>query len=307
MLPRTLHADEPSPQSDWSAGAVRLLTERCPGRRTGRPRRAGVSSFGISGTNAHVILEESPVGEAAPEDTTPEPVLAAETPLLAWLVSGRSGEALAAQAERLGAWLAARPDLNPADVAWSLARTRSAFEHRAVVTGQDRDELAAGLAAVAAGQPASGVMTGTAAGESRVGFVFAGQGSQRAGMAAGLHAASPVFAAVFDRTCGLLEDQLGEPVAEVVLGRAHAERADETLFAQAGLFAVQAGLVAVLAGCGITPDAVAGHSVGEIAAAYTAGVLSLEDACALVAARGRLMQALPAGGAMAPSRRPRPR
>ena len=297
-LPATLHAGEPSPHVDWSAGAIRLLSEPVPWEANGHPRRAGISSFGISGTNAHIIVEEPPAGDTAPQTTAPEPVLAAESPLLAWLVSGRSPDARTAQAGRLAGFVSARPDLDPADVAWSLARTRSAFAHRAVITGQDRDELAAGLAALAAGQPAPGVTTGTAAGESRVGFLFSGQGSQRAGMAAGLYAASPVFASVFDRVCALLEDQLGEPVADVVLGRAHPERADETLFAQAGLFAVQAGLVALLAGCGIVPEAVAGHSVGEVAAAYVAGVLSLEDACALVAARARLMQALPGGGAM---------
>ena len=296
MLPRTLHVDEPSREVDWSAGSVRLLAEPVPWQASDHPRRAGVSSFGISGTNAHVIIEEPPAGDAAPA-AEPEPVLA-DSGVLSWLVSGRSAEALAAQAGRLGEWLAARPDLDPADVAWSLARTRSAFAHRAVVTGQDRDELAAGLAAVATGQPAPGAVAGVVAGEPRVGFLFSGQGSQRAGMAAGLYAASPVFAAVFDRVCGLLEAELGEPVADVVLGRGGAERADETLFAQAGLFAVQAGLVALLAGCGIVPEAVAGHSVGEVAAAFVAGVLSLEDACALVAARARLMQALPGGGAM---------
>ena len=135
----------------------------------------------------------------------------------------------------------------------------------------------------------------------RVGFVFAGQGAQRAGMGAELHAASPVFAAAFDQACALLEAELGVPVAEVVLGRGGPDaggRADQTVFAQAGLFAVGAGLVALLASCGITPDAVAGHSVGEVTAAYAAGVLSLEDACVLVAARARLMQALPSGGAM---------
>ena len=186
-------------------------------------------------------------------------------------------------------------------MAWSLATTRSSFEHRAVITGAGRDELAAGLAAVAAGKPAAGVTTGSApaGGGVRVGFLFAGQGAQRAGMGAGLHAASPVFAAAFDQACALLEAELGVPVAEVVLGSDQDDdRADQTVFAQAGLFAVGAGLVALLAAAGITPDAVAGHSVGEVTAAYAAGVLSLEDACVLVAARARLMQALPGGGAM---------
>jgi len=220
--------------------------------------------------------------------------------LVAWPVSARSAGGLAAQAGRLADWVAARPELDPADVGWSLAVTRSVLEHRAVVLGVGRQELIAGLAAVASGQPQAGVVTGAVpvGGAGRVGFVFSGQGSQRAGMGAGLYAASPVFAGVFDRVCGLLEAELGVPVRDVVLGAGDDARADQTVFAQAGLFAVQAGLVAVLAGCGITPDAVAGHSVGEVAAAWAAGVVSLEDACALVAARGRLMQALPAGGAM---------
>ena len=313
VLPQTLHAGEPSPHVDWSAGEVRLLTEPVPWPAGGSPRRAGVSSFGISGTNAHAILEEPP---AAGDDVAAEaagdgsggaavaepavPVLAPRS--LAWLVSARTAGGLAAQAGRLREFAEARPDLDPADVGYSLAVTRSAFEHRAVITGADPDELLAGLSAVAAGQPGPGVVAGTAAAGVRVGFVFSGQGSQRAGMGAELYAASPVFAAAFDEACGLLEERLGVPVAEVVLGRGPDGgpdgRADQTLFAQAGLFAVQAGLVALLAACGITPDAVAGHSVGEVAAAYAAGVLSLEDACALVAARARLMQALPEGGAM---------
>jgi pimaricinolide synthase PimS2 len=219
-------------------------------------------------------------------------------------VSGRSAAALSAQAARLGVFAAGRPGLDPADVAWSLATTRSVLGYRAVVTGSGREELVAGLAGLAAGEPGPGVVLGSvpAGGAGRVGFVFSGQGAQRAGMAAGLHAASPVFAAAFDAAAGLLEAELGVPVAEVALGRGPGgdqdARADQTLFAQPALFAMQAGLAALLAACGIAPDAVAGHSVGEVAAAHAAGVLSLEDACRLVAARARLMQKLPAGGAM---------
>jgi acyl transferase domain-containing protein len=307
-LPCTLHADEPSPHVDWSAGEVRLLTVPAPWPISEEPRRAGVSGFGLSGTNVHIILEEAPAaardtgGESpeGPAEDDDRPVRALTGDATPWLVSGRSAQALVAQAGRLARWAASRPGLDPAEVAWSLATTRTTFEHRAVVTGAGPAELLAGLAGLAAGRPAPGVLTGTPrpGGAGRVGFLFAGQGSQRAGMGAALHAASPVFAATFDAACGLLEAELGVPVAEVVLGGADDERAVQTLYAQPGLFGLQAGLVALLASCGITPGAVAGHSVGEVAAAYAAGVLSLEDACALVAARARLMQALPAGGAM---------
>ncbi|QKG19194.1 type I polyketide synthase [Actinomadura verrucosospora] len=303
-LPRTLHVDEPSPHVDWSSGAVRLLAEPVRWVGDGRSRRAGVSAFGISGTNAHVILEEPPAPEEGLADVpeeSPIPVLAGAP--LAWTVSGRTASGLAAQARRLGEFVSARPDVNAADVGWSLATTRTAFEYRAVVLGSGREDLTAGLAAVASGESKPDVLTGVApaGGAGRVGFVFAGQGSQRAGMAAGLYEASPVFAETFDQVCGLLEAELGFSVADVALGRSDdAEaRADWTVFAQAGLFAVQAGLLAVLEACGVRPDAVAGHSVGEVAAAYAAGVVSLPDACRLVAARGRLMQALPEGGAMA--------
>ncbi|BBB02225.1 putative modular polyketide synthase [Actinacidiphila reveromycinica] len=294
-LPRTLHADEPSPHIDWTAGNVRLLQEARAWPATGgRVRRAGVSSFGISGTNAHVILEEAPVEEeASPVGVTVPGVVGGVVP---WVVSGRSEGALRGQAARLRELVLARPDMDPVDVGWSLASSRSVFEHRAVVTGDHVE----GLSAVAEGAAVPGVVSGVARGGARVGFVFAGQGSQRAGMAAGLYAASPVFAAVFDRVCGLLGSHLDVPLREVVLDGVEGDaRADLTVFAQAGLFALQVGLVEVLAACGVRPAVVAGHSVGEVAAAYVAGVLSLEDACALVAGRGRVMQALPEGGAMA--------
>ncbi len=339
-LPPTLHAREPSPHVDWTAGQVRLLTEPTPWPAGRGPRRAGVSAFGISGTNAHLILEEAPAEEASgravtagargsvagdPEagDSAPGEKAGAgqqaqgasgqPAPLgglvrsgghLAWLVSARTAAGLRAQAGRLAAWAQARPGLAAADIGWSLATTRSTFEHRAVITGTTQQELAAKLAALATGESAAGMIAGSVPPgmRGRVGFLFSGQGSQRAGMAAELHAASPVFAAAFDAAVGLLEELLGEPVAEMALGRTVAglgdPRADQTLFAQPCLFAVQAGLVALLAAYGVRPDAVAGHSVGEVGAAYTAGVLSLEDACRLVAARARGMQALPGGGAM---------
>ncbi|WP_435838040.1 type I polyketide synthase, partial [Streptomyces chrestomyceticus] len=319
QLPRTLHADVASSHVDWSAGEVRLLTESVPWPVGERPRRAGVSAFGISGTNAHVILEEGPPVESGEAD---EPAgggsgaagtagsagsVADGAPVLAdagaWVVSGRTAEALSAQAGRLREWMTARPELRPADVGWSLAATRSAFEHRAVVLGTEREALLSGLHKVAAGGSAPEVVSGVARPDARVGLVFSGQGAQWAGMGRGLYAGSTVFAEMFDRVCGLLELELGTDVRlrDVILegdGDA-AELADQTLYAQAGLFAFSVALAAVLKAAGVVPDAVVGHSVGEVAAAHVAGVLSLSDACALVAARARLMQELPPGGAMA--------
>ncbi len=293
VLPATLFADEASPHVDWSADTVRLLTESKPWPAGETPRRAGVSAFGISGTNGHIILEEAPLpGEVAEPAEPATPVLSGSD-TVAWLVSGRTADAVAGQAGRLREFALAGPELAPRDVAWSLATTRSMFEHRAVVVGSDREELAAGLA----GRSISGAVRGSA----RVGFVFSGQGSQRAGMGAGLYAASPVFAEVFDQVCVLLEAELGLPVADVVLGRVEPDAsfgADATVYAQSGLFAFQVGVVSLLKAAGVSPAAVAGHSVGEVAAAWAAGVLSLEDGARLVATRARLMQALPEGGAM---------
>ncbi|MEU4205632.1 type I polyketide synthase, partial [Streptomyces sp. NPDC026294] len=305
-LPRTLHADVASSHVDWSAGEVRLLTESVPWPAGERPRRAGVSAFGISGTNAHVILEDAPPvesGEVGESDEAGSGTVGAVAGAGAWVVSGRTAEALSAQAGRLREWVLARTELCAADVAWSLAATRSAFEHRAVVLGTERDALLSGLHKLAAGTSSSEVVSGVARSDVRVGLVFAGQGAQWAGMGRGLYAGSAVFAEVFDRVCGLLELELGTEVhlRDVILegdGEA-AELADQTLYAQAGLFAFEVALAAVLKAAGVVADAVVGHSVGEVAAAHVAGVLSLPDACALVAARARLMQELPSGGAMA--------
>ena len=301
-LPRSLYAGEPSPHVDWSAGSVRLLDEPRPWHANGRPRRAGVSSFGISGTNAHLILEEPPASDdavAGPGDGDAAVVLSARMPV-PWLVSARSQAGLRAQAGRLHEYASTRPGLDLADAAWSLAVSRPALEHRAVVTGDSREELLAGLAALASGAESPAVTTGPA-GAGVVGktvVVFPGQGSQYPGMGRELREASPAFAAVFDEACGILSGLLGVPVGDLVLNGSREELAG-TAVAQAGLFAVGAGLSRLLEASGMVPDIVLGHSVGEVAAAYAAGILSLQDACTLVAARGRLMQGLPPGGAMA--------
>ncbi|WP_068187165.1 type I polyketide synthase [Mycobacterium sp. UM_CSW] len=289
MLPATLHVDEPSPHVDWSLGAVSLLTEARPWPAHGKALRAGVSSFGISGTNAHVIIEAAPAGS---ERVVQRP----EPPVVPWVVSAKSATALASQATRLATHLRSHAELDVADVAWSLAG-RSNFEHRAVVVGGDRDGLLAGLDELARNELAGSVIRGTATAGGKTVFVFPGQGSQILGMGRELHAAYPVFAEAFDAVLGELDQHLLRPLRDVMWGE------DENLlstteFAQPALFAVEVALFRLLESWGVRPDFVMGHSVGEITAAHVAGVLSLQNAAVLVAARGRFMQALPAGGAM---------
>ena len=288
-LPRTLHVAEPTPEVDWSAGAVRLLTHEHPWPPTDRPRRAGVSSFGLSGTNAHLVLEQ------APETAEPAGALLVSAGVVPWVVSARGVAGLRGQAERLRSYVAERPELDLVTVARSLAGTRSALDQRAVVVGRDREELLAGLAALAAGEQHSAVVAGTVTtGSADLGWLFTGQGSQRLGMGRELSAVFPVFAETWDEVCGLL----GLDLKAVVWGEAAGEL-ERTGWAQLGIFALQVSLARLLGSWGVIPRGVAGHSVGEIAAAYVAGVLSLENACTLVSARARLMGALPAGGAMA--------
>ncbi|WP_344399433.1 type I polyketide synthase, partial [Streptomyces longisporus] len=215
QLPRTLHAEEASPHIDWSAGEVSLLTESVAWPAGKRVRRAGVSSFGISGTNAHVIVEEAPAVEPAEASDESDPQVPVVSGAGVWLVSGRSAEALVAQAGRLREWVVDRPGLGAAEVGWSLAVSRSVFEHRAVVLGGGRDELVAGLECVAAGVSSGAVVSGVARTGARVGLVFAGQGSQWLGMGRGLYEGSAVFARVFDQVSGLLELELGVSVRDV--------------------------------------------------------------------------------------------
>ncbi|MFJ2805919.1 type I polyketide synthase [Kitasatospora sp. NPDC087271] len=271
VLPKSLHIDRPSAVVDWTAGSIDLLTEARPWPEVDRPWRAGVSSFGISGTNAHVILEQAP---AVTERTEDQRVLPAVVPLV---LSGRSENALETHLARASAL-----ELSPLDIGFSLATGRSAFEYRAVLLA-----CSEGLTEVARGVAA----------DRSTAFLFSGQGSQRLGMGQELYARFPVFADAFDAVCAVLDEHLEQPLRAVVWGE-DAELLNRTAYAQAGLFAVEVALYRLVESLGLRPDLVAGHSIGEIAAAHVAGVFSLGDACALVAARGRLMQALPSGGAM---------
>ncbi|MER5338507.1 SDR family NAD(P)-dependent oxidoreductase, partial [Micromonospora sp. NPDC002717] len=297
VVPPTLHVDEPTPEVDWSAGAVSLVTEATPWPAMDRPRRSAVSSFGVSGTNAHTILEQAPAPQPAPAAAAP----AVERPVVPVLVSARDAAGLAGQAQRWATRLAADETLRPIDVAFSSVTSRSTLDHRAVVPATGRDDLLAGLRALASGEPSGGVVAGQAGGRGSLAVLFSGQGAQRAGMGRELSEAFPVFATALDEVCARLDPLLPRPLREVLFaeaGTAEAALLDQTVFTQAGLFAVEVALFRLVESFGVVPDFVGGHSIGEITAAYVAGVLSLADAAALVAARGRLMQALPAGGGM---------
>jgi pimaricinolide synthase PimS1 len=308
VLPKTLHVDAPSSKVDWEAGEIELLTEAEPWEPNGRPWRAGVSSFGVSGTNAHLILEEAPkpaderakAGDLASGDAegTEAPVaLPGPTPLV---LSAKSEPALVAQAERLASHLKADPGLDPTDVAFSLATTRAALEHRAVALGEDREQLLEALSSLATGTPSANTITTTAR-SGRLAYLFTGQGSQRAGMGRELYESHSTYAKALDETCAELDPQMDRPLKELLFaepGSPEAALLDHTTYAQPALFATEVAMFRLLESLGLKPDLLAGHSIGEISAAHVAGVLSLQDACRLVAARARLMGALPEGGAM---------
>ncbi|WP_225821465.1 type I polyketide synthase [Streptomyces naphthomycinicus] len=293
-LPASLYADRPSPHVDWSSGAVRLLDRARPWPRSDRPRRAAVSSFGIGGTNAHVIIEEPPAPAA-------DPLPGRRFPVTPWLVGGGDEAGLRAHAAVLASELAGEE--GALDVAYSLATTRAPLTHRAAVVAPDTQGLLAGLRDLAAGADGPAVLRGTARTRPKLALLCAGQGAQRSGMGRELRAAFPVFDAAFTALCEEFTPWLDRPLPEVIDapddGPLH-----RTDYAQPALFAYEVALHTLLTECGVRPDHLLGHSVGELAAAHVAGVFSRADAVRLVAARGRLMAALPEGGAMAAVRAP---
>ncbi|MGW3275665.1 beta-ketoacyl synthase N-terminal-like domain-containing protein, partial [Streptomyces kronopolitis] len=302
LLPQTLHLDAPSTHVDWADGAVELLAAPTTWPDHGRPRRAGISSFGFSGTNAHVILEQpEAAGPDTPADGTRQAPDAHDTdtaPLpVVWPLSARSPEALRALATALHTHAAGHPDLPAAAVGHALATTRATFEHRAVAHGTDRAGLLTALHGLAAGEPATGALDGVAQPGARTAFLFTGQGAQRPGMGHELHRTFPVFAQALDEICDHFAGHLDRPLRDVMFhdtdGLLH-----RTAYTQPALFAMETALHRLAESTGLHADHLLGHSIGEVTAAHVAGVFSLADACALVAARGRLMQALPETGAM---------
>ncbi len=282
-LPATLNIDRPSPQVSWSSGAVKLLTERTEWPRGERPRRCGISAFSVSGTNAHVVLEE------APEQAEPDRA-AADAPdtVLPWVLSARSAEALRAQARALSARQAADPGASAADVGWSLAVSRSAFEHRAVVLGADRAQLLEGLDALAVARPHPGIVTSegpVSAGLGATAFVFNGDMPGQSDAAAELHGVFPEFAAAFDEVAAGFAGHLDRPLLPAPSGGA-SQDGDE-LETRARSFAVRIASVRLLAAAGIRPQVVVSHPAGAVAAAVTAGVLELPEACRLIVAGAR--------------------
>ncbi|MCV7074506.1 type I polyketide synthase [Mycobacterium szulgai] len=294
VMPKSLHVDVPSPHVDWSAGAVQVLTTtRDWPQEVGRPRRAGVSSFGISGTNAHLIVEQAP----EPEPQENQHVSKTDWSVMPWVVSAKSAEALTTQAQRLADFVAADDGLEPMDVAVSLA-ARSPFAHRAVVMGKDRTELLAGLNGLATGDPGMGLVAGRARAVGKTVMVFPGQGAQWIGMGAELLASAPVFAEQMRLCQEALAEFVDWSLLDVIRQIPGAPGLDRVDVVQPALWAVMVSLARLWESVGVKPAAVVGHSQGEIAAACVAGVLSLRDAAAVVALRSQLLVKLAGSGAM---------
>jgi acyl transferase domain-containing protein/NADPH:quinone reductase-like Zn-dependent oxidoreductase len=299
VVPATLHLDSRTPQVDWSSGTIEVVGSACPWPdQTDRPRRAGVSSFGLSGTNAHVILEQAPPESAAATSTRKCP------PVTPWVLSAKSASALAEQAARLQRFVEQRPEANPNDVAYSLTATRASFDHRAVVVGADRDELLHGLAAIAFGAPAPHVATGKVASTGGTVFIFPGQGTQWTGMAVELLDTAPAFADEMRCCDAAFGEFVDWSLLEIVRGDVDSPSLDRVDVVQPVLFAVMVSLAAQWRALGIQPDAVLGHSQGEIAAAYVAGALSLRDAAKVVTLRSKAISAIAGTGGMVSIQRP---
>ena len=325
VLPRTLHADQPSPHVDWSEGDVALLTEDVRWEGSGEPRRAGVSSFGISGTNAHVILEEAPPVERSSgvvdggEGEKHEALsvekggalvgsegvgsvgLVTESGVLPFLVSASSSEALMGQAGRLRSFVEGDSGIDLHGVGCELALRRASLLHRAVVLAEGVEDLVGSLNALERGEATDGVVRGVVGG-GKLAFLFSGQGSQWAGMGRELYDVFPVFAEELDVLCGEFDGLLGRSLKDLLFAEDGSEDAlllDRTEFTQPALFVLEVALYRLVTSFGMRPDFLIGHSIGELSAAFVAGVLSSGDACRLVAGRGRLMGALDGAGGMA--------
>ncbi|GCE00498.1 type I polyketide synthase [Embleya hyalina] len=294
VLPRTLHVDAPTPHVDWSSDTVRLLTAAIPWPRSARPRIAGVSAFGISGTNAHVLVSEADEADDAPAARSAVP---GGRPV-PWVLSAKTPAALRELAGRVADHPTVRADRTPAAVGHTLARTRTGFEHRAVVVADEPAAYRAALRAFAAGEDTSDLVGGIAGPVGEAVFVFPGQGSQWAGMVDGLLSESPEFARSMAVCDAALAEHLHWSPLDVLRGVADGPPADGVEVVQAVLFATQVSLAELWRAYGVRPAAVVGHSQGEVAAAYVCGALSLADAARVVAVRGRVVREL-AGGAMA--------
>lgn len=298
-LPPTLHAQTPSTHIDWSSGAIQLLTQPIDWPTKASPRRAAISAFGLSGTNAHLILEE------APEQPSIHTGTLADNQLLPFLLSAKNQTALGSQAEKITTLLNKDPHLSLNDLAYSLATSRSHFRHQAVILSDGRKDLLTSLQALAQGRPLPTTLLSERKPHGKLVMLFTGQGSQYIGMGEALYQHYSVFRQTFDSLCEILDPLLNSPnnlsLKDIIFSlptQGSPSLLDQTAFTQPALFTLEVALFRLMESLGIRPDVVLGHSVGEVAAAHIAGVFSQQDACRLIAARGRLMQAQPSGGAM---------